>query len=232
MVKKKIDNRLYLLFGFSVFFFLCAIFSSFILFEDGLLSLTGRVTGSGTVTLTQAGAAGLFLSDSSVSFGSGYLNVSGDCAGLFAANLDSNNSAGLNVNLKNFPLCWINTTEFLSGSYVDSFNISNNGTVNVNVSAIADKDGEDWLCGGNCSFTNLAALSLLSINQEASSCTGLTEGYESLIGPATNVTVGLCNNLDYSDSSDSIAIYVNTTIPKDTTSGAKTLTITFQALVT
>ncbi len=233
MSKRGIDNKLYLMFIFSIVFFLGALIANyFFWFDSGLLDLTGKVTGSGTITLTQAGTAGVTLDTNAVAFGSGYFNASGSCGVLSYSSLDSNNSALRNYNdLGAPPICWINTTSFLGGVNRSGFVLVNNGSVGVNVSAIADKDGEDWLCAGNCPLTNVAALSLLSNNTESSSCaTGLTTGFESMVEASTNVTVGLCDNLDFADSSDSMVVYVNASIPKDTISGAKTLTIIFQAL--
>jgi len=115
---------------------------------------------------------------------------------------------------------------FINGGFL----LNNNGSVNVNISVIADKNGETGLCGGDCRLTDSAALSVLSYNAEASSCSGLTTGFEELIIPAGVSTVGICDSLDFADASDSIPIYVNVSVPKDTTTGAKTLILTFESV--
>jgi hypothetical protein len=233
MGKKEVGFKLYFMFGLSILFFLSAVATSyFFVFDTELSDFTGFVTNPGVVTLTQAGTAGVFVDVYSMALGSGYFNATGDCSTLSYSTLDTNNSALRNSNLGVAPVCWINTTSFLEGNLTGAFVIVNNGSVIVNVSAIADKHGEDWLCAGDCPLTNVAGLSVLSKSKETNSCppAKLTNGFENMITYNTNVTVGLCDTLDYADSSDSIHVFVNASIPKDTTAGEKTLTITFQAL--
>ncbi|MBS3162310.1 hypothetical protein J4467_00105 [Candidatus Woesearchaeota archaeon] len=231
MKRRGVGKSLYILFIFSMLFFIGSLVSSYFLyFEVGLLDITGLVTGEGTVTLSNAGVAGLYFEGNNLSFGSGYFNGTGDCSYKLYSTLDTNNSASRNSDLGVDPNCWVNTTEFLNGNTSRSFSLVNNGSVAVNVSAIADQNGEDWLCGGNCQLTAVAGLSLYSYNLESDSCTGLTDGFENLITSDAIFTVGLCDSLDFVDISDSLNVYINASIPKDTTAGAKSLTITFQAI--
>ena len=103
----------------------------------------------------------------------------------------------------------------------------------MNVSAsTSQSSAESFFCGASlCPFTNIAAVALLSYNNESSSCTStLTSGYENILTSTAAATIGLCDILDFEDTSDTIDIYVNMTVPKDTTASAKTLTITYEAL--
>ncbi len=229
-------------FGFLFFIVIAFLFSLGGIFLDYALvddisfpgfSFTGKVTGTGTATVTQAGAAGITVIDTSIAFGSGYYNAT--CSTHYAT-LDSNltygNGSAGSVYGSAIPYCWVNMTPLL-GTGRDGHSLQNNGSVIVNVSAIANQHGEDWLCGGNCPFTSLAGMQLLSYNSEDASCadtSNLTVGYNVATTANSNVTVGICDRLSYVDSNDSLTVYVNATIPKDATAGDKTLTITYEAL--
>ena len=223
---------LYVGFGLVVVLFILS------MFLNNSNYITGFVTSTGTANLTWAGTAGITLIDNSICFGSGYFNSS--CVRNYAT-LDSNttyHNATLN-NPNAEPYCWINTTAINTCSGTnnsignDIIALTNSGSSAVNVSASTTQNGETWLCDGTCATTNLAQIQLLSYNNasELGSCvTGLTSGYENLATYNTFGTVGLCDNLDYSDLNDTINIFVNASIPKDTTSGTKTLNLTFEAL--
>ncbi|MDP3728162.1 MAG: hypothetical protein Q8R18_01775 [bacterium] len=224
--RKDFDPRIVLLFFFFVVVFL---FSYLSLFS---LPYTGLVTGTGTATVTQAGAAGLLITDTAIAFGSGYYNAT--CTGNTFATLDSNLTYGDgtvgSVYGQAAPYCWVNTTAILDGTGRDFHTLQNNGSAFVNVSVIADKHAEDWLCGGNCPFTNVAALQYLSYNNESNSCTGLSSGYEQGVSFNSNVTIGICDRLDFQDSSDSINVFVNASVAKDASSGAKTISLAYETL--
>ena len=111
----------------------------------------------------------------------------------------------------------------------------------VNVSAYADQlDAETLFCGAagpsGCPFTSNAKVELLSNNNAAGSCAFVngafqtTTGFETLLTDTTNATVGLCDNLDFETSNQTIRVYARVTVPKDATASAKTLTLTYQAL--
>lgn len=202
------------------------------------LEVTGRVTDSvSSVTLTQAGAAGLTLTDSAVAYGSGYFNAT--CTGAWGySTLDSNltygNGTG-SVYGAISPYCWVNTTAILTAR--DAHVIQNNGSVKVNLSATssnANPEAETLFCGGSgCPFTSVAAVKMLSYNNEVGSCaTGLTSGYENLLTASANATVGLCDALDFMDSNDTIEVYFNLTVPRDAIATAKTLTVVYEGLAT
>ncbi len=197
---------------------------------------TGRVTdSSSTVTLTQSGTAGITLTDSAIAFGSGYYNSS--CI-LGISTLESNHTfGGLGPDdPRAAPACWINTSATLPAT--DFHIIQNNGSVKVNISAYSNQqDAETLFCGAagptGCPLSVLSAVHLMSTNDEGSSCgAGLTSGFLSglLLTQSSNFTVGLCNSLDFQDSSDTIDVYVKVLVPRDATSGTKTLTIMYQAL--
>ena len=204
---------------------------STLLFTLSFSVLSFSVTDTATATMTQSGAAGITIVDSTIAFGSGYFNAS--CTSSYAT-LDSNltygDGTGTSVLSSASPYCWINTTATLGGAGRNWHTLLNNGTVAVNISVIASLHGEDWLCGGNCPFTSSAAVQFLSYNNESSSCNGFTSGYESGVTANANVTIGICNSMDYQDSSDTVDVFLNISIPKDATSGEKILTITYEAL--
>ncbi|MBI5797761.1 hypothetical protein HZA98_02560 [Candidatus Woesearchaeota archaeon] len=196
--------------------------------------LTGMATGTGTVTLTQAGSAGITISDSAIAFGSGYYQGNGTCsAGNTFSTLDSNLTYG-NSGSNPLPFgsvyCWVNTTAV---SNSDSHLLVNSGSTIVNVSAYSDqKDANTLFCGSSsCALsTTVARVQLLSYSSESLSCgTGVTAGYENLLTSSTNATVGICDTLDFADATDSVVVYANFSVPKDAAAGAKTLTITYTA---
>ncbi|MDP3728165.1 MAG: hypothetical protein Q8R18_01790 [bacterium] len=237
-MRRKKNSSLFILLSLVLVFSLGVLFLDYMLLGNLALpsfDYTGKVTGVGTSTVTQAGAAGITVTDVGIAFGSGYYNAT--CTGNTFATLDSNltygDGSGTSVYGQAAPYCWVNTTAILGGTGRDNHTLQNNGSVMVNVSAIADKHAEDWLCGGNCPFTDFAKVALLSYNGESGSCaaaSNLTVGYENSTTNSLNITVGICDRLDYVDTSDSIIIFVNVSIPKDATAGAKTLTITYEAL--
>ena len=199
-----------------------------------VLSYIGFVTDTtSTVTVTQSGTAGIILTDSAIAFGSGYYNAT--CTTGYST-LDSNLTYG-NGTLPSIlgaaaPYCWVNTTATLVSAR-DSHTLQNNGSVKVNVSASSNQlDAETFFCGASrCPLTAIAEVSLLSNQSEVSSCsTTLTGGYEDILTQNTNATVGLCDALDFQDTSDTILVFVNMTVPRDATASAKTLTITYEAL--
>ncbi len=235
MGKSKGDSTLVLLLSLAIVFSIGGVVLNYMLLSSidvPIITFTGRVTDStSTVTLTQAGSAGITMADAAIAFGSGYYNSSCTTGG---SELDSNKTyGGSGTNDQRItPQCWINTTTLFS-NVDDSHAIRNNGSVKVNLSAYGDKlDGETLFCGsaGGCPFTTVAGVSLLSENGETSSCTStLTTGFEVLMTQDTNLTVGLCDALDFQDTSDEIEVSTKITVPKDATAGAKTLTITYQA---
>src|SRR3989344_508173 len=187
------------------FFFLLA--SAFLFFGNMYFPYTGMVTDTGTVSVTSAGAAGISITDPDIAFGSGYYNAT--CTTGYAV-LDSNltysdGSVGT-VYAAAHPYCWINTSAILNGEIRDPHTIENNGSSIVNVSAIANLHAEDFLCGGNCPFTNFALVEYFSVNNEINSCTGATSGYEAGMTFNTNVTIGICDRLDSQDSMDAVNV--------------------------
>jgi hypothetical protein len=195
-----------------------------------VLAFTGKVTETGTVNLTGAGLAGLSVSDAAIAVGSGYVNST--CGGDVA--ILQSDSGEATVSPFAEPYCWINTTAFY-GTANDFHTIENNGTLTVNVSAIGSTHAQDLFCGigSTCLNSSLAEISLVSAQtNEPSSCdAGITPAAGEVIGNnANNFTVGLCDILHYGDNSDRIDIMVNMTVPVGMSSGAKTYTITYEAV--
>ncbi len=159
---------------------------------------------------------GITLDDNTIAFGSGYYNAS--C---------TDNYALMNSNISNN--CWINTTAFPNN---DVHLITNNGTVNVNVTAYAlVTDAEETFCGSSqgCTLTALARIAIISQNNETGSCTGLDD-YGILATHNSNSTRAVCNSLSSSDSTDQVRTFIELYFPKDSTAGAKSITIVYEAI--
>lgn len=198
-----------------------------------LVTVTGRVTSTSTVNLTQDGSAGITLTDNAIAFGSGYYNTGCQTgrallfSGYVARNQADNTSYGQ-------PFCWINTTVLLTGNGSgDPHVLQNSGTTQLNISAIGSRSPIDLFCGigSNCSNGINSSIAAASFDAELNSCAAglLTTG--AYIGNATlNFTVGLCRELNYEDQGDSINITYNLTVPSGVTTGAKTYTITYEGL--
>ncbi len=241
MQKSQTDSTIVLLLTLAIVFSIGGVVLNYVLLSSvdvPVLSVTGRVTdSSSTVTLTQSGTAGITLTDAAIAFGSGYYNASCTSG---KADLQSNRSYVSNSDAGASPTCWINTTAFLP--VADFHTIQNNGSVKVNVTAYPDKlDAEQFFCSGpqpnGCPLTNNAAVNTMSVNNEANSCqnSDLDGGFSDPNNLLTsnvqgNSTINICRNLDFADASDSIDVYYDFTVPKDATAGAKTLTVTYQAL--
>ncbi len=234
MQNDKVDSTLVLLLSLAIVFSVGGVVLNYALLSSvdvPVVSISGRVTDStSTVTLIQAGSAGITLTDAAIAFGSGYYNAS--CTTGMSV-LESNRTYTTTSDDGASPTCWRNTTTAPSA---DFHTIQNNGSVKVNVSAsTATGSGEALFCGAanGCPFTSVAAVALLSENGESNSCdaaASLTSGYESLLTSSSTVIVGICDKLDFQDSSDEIQIFAKVTVPKDATAGAKSLTIVYEAL--
>lgn len=178
---------------------------------------TAHATSGGTVTLTQAGSAGISVGDDMIAFGSGKYVSS--CS-LSYALLNSNASKS----------CWDNTTAFMSSE--DVHTITNTGTsvLNLTVSPLLN-DAEVLYCGSarGCESTDTGEILVQSNNSENSSCSGLSTGFEYLATNSSNRSVGVCDVLDFADASDSVKVYVQLHVPQDATPGDKVLTLSYEA---
>ncbi|MFH1456058.1 MAG: hypothetical protein ABIF40_03855 [archaeon] len=176
-------------------------------------------TDDATITLTQAGSAGITLPVSVLGFGSGYYNAS--CT-VDYSELDSfsKNSA-----------CWINTTDFLA---TDTYHvIENSGSSVLNITADTDKfNAENLFCSGvTCPGTTSAEIAIQSQQNETGSCnTALTTPYEKILDDTKEYPTGLCDELNFQDSKDTIRVYYRFRVPIDAHAGAKTLTVTYEGI--
>ncbi len=167
------------------------------------------------------GVAGIKFDDANISFGGGFYNAS--CTTGFAV-INSNTSRS----------CWINTSEY--PTTIDQHRITNSGDIALNVTVRAENlnDAEQLFCGFSqgCSGSASAQIRVKSLNNEANSCgaANLTTDFETLLTHNTNSTVGICNSLDFTDTSDSIDVQVELQVPHDTTFGTKTLTLVYEAI--
>jgi hypothetical protein len=184
-----------------------------------VVSVTGRVTDTGTATTTLAGSAGISMVDSAIAFGSGYYNAS--CTQGYA-DLDG---------LTGTKSCWINTTTW--PTLGDSHTIRNSGTTLMNVTMDSDKtSGEALFCAsdGGCLSTNTAGVKYKSDWFESGSCnTGLVTSWTDVLtyNGEPSSTLDICDSLNYEDENDELKIDYEFLVPADATSGEKTLTITY-----
>jgi hypothetical protein len=208
------------------------------------VQVTGFSTSNqtGTVNFTQAGSAGILLTDDSVAFGGGYFNST--CTEDVSV-LDSYDPEGTDGHYAD-PGCWINTTG-TDGAYygtymrspanasgLDYHVIQNNGTTIVNVTVQPDKNAVDFVCGigGTCTPDN-AQVDVKAENKEAVSCQDgslQAAAYEKLSDETLNNSVGLCNRLEFDDAKDEIKVFYKVTIPSDIGAGMKTMTVTYMAV--
>jgi hypothetical protein len=196
----------------------------------------GTSNQTGKVNFTQAGSAGIILQDDGIAFGSGYFNTT--CSQSYSV-LDSASlfNAGQNGAYAS-PGCWINTTALnVYDEGVDSAQdyhwIENNGTTIVSISASADKDGPDFICGrleGGVCVTASANFSVKAAANETSACSqGLNSTYQPMGADGINNTVPLCAMLHFADTKDDLKIYYKISIPSDIMPGFKTMAITYIA---
>jgi hypothetical protein len=210
--------------GVSVFTML------FVLFSIGGGSgswLTGKVTvaDTGTATTTLAGSAGVGLAVNSIDFGSGYYNAS--CTQGYAE-LDS---------WHHDSQCWINTTAFPTTA--QAHKIRNTGGGIINVTGDSDKtDAEAFFCGstGGCLATNIARVKYHSMDElgETGACNaGNLSGWNNVLTYDTepSSTFAVCSSLNFQDDKDEEAVVYMFHVPADATSGEKTITITYTAVI-
>ena len=173
--------------------------------------VTGHSVSSGVVTLTKIGVAGIQVADDSISLGSGYVD------GCEYAIVNSNGTEN----------CWVNTSVYP----IDAHEIVNNGTsvLNITASLSGFADAEEFFCVTSCGYTDNARIGVYSVNDEISSCVGLTSAAEAIADYSSLSSVGVCDYFDYADSSDSLKVYVELYVPKDASVGNKSFLIDYTA---
>ncbi len=208
--------------------------------------LTGfAVSGTGSASITQSGTAGITMRNQTIAFGSGYFNYtsctgSSDFAELWSLNGTLNYTSSTVSQVNTNATCWVNTTTFLDPSIGSApslayHTVENSGSTTINLTAYitysnttAAGEAEDIFCVGGCNDTTSAAVGLFAYSNESGACasalnfTALTYG-----GGLANQT--LCSNLDFTDTSDAMNVFVMMRVPKDVTSGAKSFTVNYQA---
>lgn len=184
---------------------------------------TGKVITTGTLSFSQAGSAGVVLTNATIDFGSGYVN--GSCA-LGYAILDSTLETNLTSN------CWVNTTVFLASATYHR--IQNTGSVPLKVNASANKDdAEEFFCGapGGCTYSSTANISLKTMNAENNSCTnGVLDSFRTLLTESSNRTLEICKLLKFNNASNLVDIGILMQVPIDVQPGIKTILITYEAV--
>jgi hypothetical protein len=172
----------------------------------GMMGLMGfgGITGAviGTMNVTLSGTADIILTDSSTSFGTGYVNASFASATI--------NSEGTKTN-------WVNTTTFPS---TDPMSLQNNGSRAANVTIKSDKDAAGFIGGTG------PTQSFKGSNNEAGSCTGTLASVYGTLGMSE---LNLCSKLEYLDMNDTIDINYQLVIPSNAPQAAKGEVITCTA---
>ncbi len=184
--------------------------------------LTGLVNdNTSQVNLTVTGTISINVADAFINFGTIFVNAS--CQ---VGNISSDGE-------EYFPKCVINATDNQT-IINDPHNIINNGTIVVNLTANFQnrRNASDFLCGANqCPATNSARVQVKMKDKEAGSCgSGAQTTYTNISTDSTNLTVMLCTSLNYVDTADDIEVDYNLSIPHDVDQGAKTVTITYEAV--
>ncbi len=215
---KKVNILLIILFLFLFVQFLQVLTSVHVYNK---LEYLGMTTEVGTVSLTRAGTAGISLGDDVISFGSGYYN--GSCF-LPYGQLNSNLS-------KN---CWVNVSAFPSSEDVHTLTNSGNLVINITASLVNMTDAEMFFCNTEqgCNASLDSEILIQSLDQEEGSCSGLTTSLEALATNSSNLSVSVCDRLDFQDSNDSLKMYLELHVPKDASTGNKTLFLSYVAVAT
>jgi len=176
-------------------------------------------TDDGTVTLTQAGSAGITVDIALLQFGSGYYNAS--CTQGYSI-LDS-----LGVNSS----CWTNTTAFLgNGTY---HVIENTGSTVMNITADTDQtNAENLFCGSpGCAGSTDAEVAIETESNETGACNGgLTTPYAVILSDTIETLTSICSLLNFEDAGDAVMVYYKLIVPKQALVGAKTLTVTYEGI--
>ncbi len=191
-------------------------------FAGTLLSLykLNNVSSSGYFTYNDTGTASVQVSQSvilryaisTVSFGSGSVNSSG---GFNNCILSINGSSTINkVGCEGFND---------NSANADAFILENAGTSFLNVTLNFSQDAASFI-GGN---TTLRFFKYAVSNNESSSCVGaITNGGWTEV--AENSSVSACTNLSWSDTTDTLRVGINISIPNDAASGIRTVSILAQ----
>jgi len=211
----------------------------------GIASITGFAAESGTAQFQQNGTASVLITDSGIVFGAGFFNsntTNSTCSSRGYSVLDSQDSNNgdprLSPNVQGATItssCWVNHTVFLPAFPNNDFHrLQNNGTAVLNITAQGNRNARDFICGiGSACNTSLANIQLLSRSKtgEEGACSGATGSYKNLSsGASGNNTIGLCDILAFDDQTDELDIFVNISVPHNTLTGNKTLTITYTAI--
>ena len=189
--------------------------------------VTGAVTsGTGSTGLTTASSASISITDTTASFGSGYVYGANTSANVWSNGTTGNGSNGS---------LWVNSSGLAKNPF---HTVINDGNVDVNVTAsVSIDDAEEFFCGtpGGCTETTSSRVKISALDNEASSCDdtesgGANETFQTIATDTGNATVLICDDLDYKDSGDTINVYFMAAVPSDSTSGDHNLTVTYTAV--
>jgi hypothetical protein len=186
----------------------------------GLSWVTGRaVSDLGTAQVSVQESLSIVLLTDSVNFGTGFINTS------------NTNCVTNNVNLSTLGAGFNYETCFVGGGTGTDFVLQNNGNVNASVS-VRGPSAVTLFGSANPlqkAFRYKASDSVAeNANVEAGSCQGLI--YNRTWTPFSN-NATVCDDLDYGDSTDTLAILVNMRFPWNQTQGLySNSSITFYAV--
>ena len=234
------SNKLIL--ALIVVFIGVTLFTQYSLLSQSAIKIMGAAsTDTGTATLTIGTAGSIRFAVNAIDFGSGSVNTS---SGNTQCILDTN---GTNESSQCISFS-ANTTYF---------QLENDGTANVTVQLLSNKDASAFFGG----TATLASFRYAVFNNESQSCrngTGGTGTVGQIGGGAGNCTAAddtagnctvspmgwtdvnstgvtgatICQRLLFTDLNDSIGFDINITIPYDAPSGAKSATFTATATST
>jgi hypothetical protein len=200
LVSKEVSNNvLAVLMVVAVVVVISGTFFSFYGVQKIYTPVTGMNTQSGNISIEVLQDITIYLMNTQVNFGSGYIN-------------DSNaNSAIIDTEGTVVNGSW--------SSYSGApFVLRNDGNIDVNVSVVAGANATDWLGTG-------AKANYKITNNESSSCTDLTCS-TSYCGNLTTFEERICGYFHPGNANDQINLHIQLTIPNNI-SGNFTTNLTF-----
>ncbi len=101
----------------------------------------------------------------------------------------------------------------------------------MSVTAEGDQSASDLYCGTGVDCATTAAVKIMAVEEvESGSCAdSLLDTLTELTTLSTENTLTLCEELDFQTTSDQIEVYYTMLVPKETRSGAKTYSVTYEA---
>ena len=174
----------------------------------GPARIRGAYDATGNVSVNITNQTSIILDTATIDFGSGYVTkTSSSCT------LNSTPTGNTSADCTNFD------------APTEGFKLRNDGNINVSVDITGSTAAS--LIGGT---TPTYKFRLINVSGEEGACTNTTVGsFTSFTGSAQTICESSPNGLLYTDSTDTVEIQIELTIPNDAATGARTDTITFTA---